>query len=176
MLRDLLLTLSGAAAVCTGLVFVLAAIGKLRHRAIFPGVVANYRLLPATAVAPVAVILPWLELGVGLALIAGERRGAPVLAVALLVAFAAAMAINIQRGRSHIDCGCGTATLRQPLRPALVVRNLLLATVVGAVPLIGGRLVAAEQIVATAAGAVLFLLFLLLNVLLALPGLRPQPA
>jgi hypothetical protein len=176
MLRDLILTLGSAAAVCAGLVFVLGAVGKLRHAAIFPGVVANYRLLPAAAVAPVAMVMPWIELAVGLALIAGERRVAPALAAALLLLFAAAMAINLRRGRSHIDCGCGTSTLRQPLRRALVVRNIVLAVAVATVPLAGGGLTSAEQLVALAAGSVLFLLYLLLNVVLALPGLSPQPA
>lgn len=175
MLRDLILTLGSAAAVCAGLVFVLAAVGKLRHAAVFPAVVANYRLLPAAAVAPAAMVLPWLELVTGLALIAGERRVAPALAAALLLVFAAAMAINLRRGRSHIDCGCGTATLRQPLRRALVVRNVVLAVAVATVPF-GGDLLAAERVIAVAAGAVLFLLYLLLNALLALPGLTPQPA
>lgn len=176
MVRDLILTLGSAAAVCAGLVFVLGAIGKLRHAAIFPGVVANYRLLPAVAVAPVAMLMPWTELAVGLALIIGERRVAPAIATALLLLFAAAMMLNLWRGRSHIDCGCGTSTLRQPLRRALVVRNVLLAAVVSTVPLVGGGLMPAEQLVALAAGAVLFLLYLLLNVVLALPALSPQPA
>lgn len=176
MLRDLILILGASAAVCAGLVFVLAAAGKLRHREVFPGVVANYRLLPTIAVAPVALLLPWIELATGIALLVGERRIAPVLATILLSLFAAAMAINIGRGRGHIDCGCGGDTLRQPLRPALVIRNLLLAAAVATVPLAGGGLIAAERAVAFAAGAVLFLLYLLLNVLLALPGLRPQPA
>ncbi len=176
MLRDVILTLGSSAAVCAGLVFVLGAVGKLRHAAIFPGVVANYRLLPAAAVAPAALLLPWTELAIGLALIAGERRVAPVLAAALLLLFAGAMALNLRRGRSHIDCGCGTSTLRQPLRRALVVRNLLMAAAIATVPLAGGELMPAERLVAFGAGAVLFLLYLLLNVLLALPGLSPQPA
>jgi hypothetical protein len=176
MLRELILTLGGAAAVCAGLVFVLGAVGKLRHAAIFPGVVANYRLLPAAAVAPVAMVLPWAELAIGLALIAGERQVAPALAAALLLAFAAAMALNLRRGRNQIDCGCGTSTLRQPLRRALVVRNLLLATAVASVPLVGGEVLPAERLIALAAGATLFLLYLLVNALLALPGLSPQPA
>lgn len=175
MLRDLILILGASAAVCAGLVFVLAAVGKLRNRAVFPGVVANYRLLPVMAVAPVALLLPWIELATGIALLAGERRIAPAIATVLLVLFAAAMAVNIRRGRDHIDCGCGGDTLRQPLRPALVTRNLLLAVTLATVPLVGGELIAAERGVAIAAGAVLFLLYLLLNVLLSLPGLRPQP-
>jgi uncharacterized membrane protein YphA (DoxX/SURF4 family) len=53
------------------LVFVHAGLSKLRHRDVLPGVIANYRLLPDALVAPVAAVLPWAELVLGLALLAG---------------------------------------------------------------------------------------------------------
>jgi hypothetical protein len=37
------------------------------------------------------------------------------------------MAVNLRRGRGHIDCGCGHAELRQPLNWLLVFRNIALA-------------------------------------------------
>ncbi len=122
--------LGQASAIAVGLVFVQAAIAKLRHRDLFPGVLANYRLLPESLIAPVALALPWAELLIGLALLAGGQRFAVLPAAALLCAFAAAMAVNIARGRSHIDCGCGRAHLRQPLSWLLVVRNLALALII----------------------------------------------
>ncbi|WP_295525883.1 MauE/DoxX family redox-associated membrane protein [Novosphingobium sp. Chol11] len=115
------------AAVAVGLVFVQAAIAKLRHRDLFPGVLANYRLLPGSWIAPVAVVLPWAELVIGLALLAGGQPLAILPAALLLCAFAAAMAVNIARGRRQIDCGCGRSQLRQPLSWLLVARNLVLA-------------------------------------------------
>src|SRR5690242_16014905 len=87
------------------LVFAAAVLGKLRHRQEFVGVVANYRLVPDQAVAAVAwsimvaEILIVLSLGTGLAQTAGA-----VVAMLMLGLFAAAIAINIQRGRRHIDC------------------------------------------------------------------------
>ena len=49
--------------------------------------------------------------------------GLALVAMALLALFAAAMAINIRRGRDHIDCGCGQSFLRQTLSWMLVARN-----------------------------------------------------
>jgi hypothetical protein len=119
--------LGQAGAIAVGLVFVQAAIAKLRHRDLFPGVLANYRLLPEALIAPVAMILPAAELLIGLALLAGGQRFAVLPAAFMLCAFAAAMAINIVRGRNQIDCGCGRSQLRQPLSWLLVARNLVLA-------------------------------------------------
>ena len=122
-----ILGLAGAMAV--GLVFVQAGLAKLRHRELLTGVVANYRLLPASLVGPVATLLPPVELLVGIALLLGGHWLAATGAMALLLVFAAAMAINVGRGRSQIDCGCGRSQLRQPLSWLLVGRNVALSAV-----------------------------------------------
>jgi hypothetical protein len=72
----------GAAAIGVGLVFVTAGLAKLRSRRMFPGVVANYRLLPETMVAPVAYALPWAELAIGLGLMAGIDKGTELVGAA----------------------------------------------------------------------------------------------
>lgn len=122
-----ILGLAGSMAV--GLVFVQAALAKLRHRELLTGVVANYRLLPAAMIGPVAMLLPPVELLLGIALLLGGHWLAATGAMTLLLLFAAAMAINIGRGRSQIDCGCGRSQLRQPLSWLLVGRNLALSAV-----------------------------------------------
>lgn len=173
MLYDCLLTIGDSAAYCAALVFLVAAMTKLRHRATLTGVIANYRLLPAALVAPVAMILPWLEAGTGAMLLAGERRWVPAVAALLLAVFAAAMAVNIGRGRRSIDCGCGVGGVRQSLHGVLVARNIVLAVAL----LLGrsaGSLPPVGHVVAIATGVVLFLLILLLDALLTLPGFRAQ--
>lgn len=159
--------IGGAAATGGGLVFLTAGLAKLRSRRMFPGVVANYRLLPQSMVAPVALVLPFAELATGLGLVAGFR-GAAVPAIGLLLVFATAMAINIGRGRAHIDCGCGRSELRQPLSRTLVIRNialaLLLVPALWAVP----AFASAEWLIALAGGLALYLLTLLVNALAAL--------
>lgn len=163
-------------AIGAGIVFVEAGLAKLRHRDLVPGVIANYRLVPEALVIPLAGALPVVELSLGLGLIAsvfagGALRMLGLLAAALLVAFAGAMAINIRRGRQSIDCGCGRSHLRQPLGWGLVLRNLVLALLVGvqAVPIAQGQTLApVELALAVMAGITLFGLFLLFNALAAL--------
>lgn len=120
-----LLGLAGAMGV--GLVFLQAALAKLLNRDVLPGVIANYRLLPAALVGPAALLLAPAELAISLGLLLGGHWLAALAAIALLLVFAAAMGINIARGRRHIDCGCGRSQLRQQLSWLLVGRNLALA-------------------------------------------------
>jgi hypothetical protein len=110
------------------LVFAAAALGKMRHWAVLRGVVANYRLLPDLLVAPLAYALPPVEAIVAAALMVGPMSPWPeAAAAALLLAFAAAMGVNLMRGRRDIDCGCFQSALKQSLSWRLVARNVLLA-------------------------------------------------
>jgi uncharacterized membrane protein YphA (DoxX/SURF4 family) len=114
------------------LVYLAAAIGKMRHWAVFRGVVANYRLLPEVLVAPFAYLLPPFEALLGAMLLLGLLSPwAEAAAAALLLLFACAMAINIKRGRRHIDCGCFQSALKQTLSWVLVARNGTLALLLG---------------------------------------------
>jgi hypothetical protein len=140
--------------------FGAAGIAKLRHRALLPGVIANYRLLPAGLVAPAAMLLAPVELLVAAAMLAGVAPWAQAMAAALLLLFAAAMAINVMRGRRHIDCGCGHAALRQPLGWGVVVRNIVLATAVLVAGLVladaGASVDAASRALAAIGGLALY--------------------
>jgi len=114
------------------LVFGWAAIAKLRALEEFVGVVSNYRLLPEALVRPVAWVLPPLELACAIGLLVPATSAPAAAATAgLLLVFAGAMAINIRRGRTQIDCGCFAATLKQHLSPMLVGRNLVLVALGG---------------------------------------------
>lgn len=65
-----------------------------------------YDVVPGGLVRPVAAVLPWVEIGVGLLLLAGLFvRFAGVATVVLGVAFVGAMAQAKARGLA-IDCGC----------------------------------------------------------------------
>lgn len=172
-----LLQIAGfAASIFVGLIFLVAGVDKLRHRKLLPGVIANYRLLPAALVQPAAIALPPIELLVGLALLFGNRPVAPLAAVALLLVFAGAMAINIARGRRHIDCGCGHAGLRQDLGWSMVARNLVMAAALSLRIALPDTLTTAELAIAVAAGCMGFLLMLMFNALKALPGQQPGGA
>lgn len=112
------------------LLFAAAAFHKLRDPGAFRAVVADYRVLPAPLGVAAAALLPPLELSASGALAASgagaPRALGPLLAVALLALYGAAIARNLARGRRHLDCGCLGPSLRQPLSGALLARNALL--------------------------------------------------
>lgn len=123
-------TLALAGALVLAVVFGTAGPPKLAARDAFAGVVANYRLLPEALVMPAALALPCLEILVAAGLLVPAARStAAVAACLLLLLFAGAMAINLLRGRSGIDCGCAMGRLRERIGWPLVARNLLLAAV-----------------------------------------------
>ena len=130
-------------------IFGAAAVAKLRDLEMFAGVVEQYDLLPRALVRPFARALPVVELAGALGLLLPATRApAAALLILLLLVFAAAMTINLARGRSEIDCGCFIGVQKQRIGWTLVVRNLALAafglTLLGAGtgrPLGGARLV-----------------------------------
>ena len=142
---------------------------RLRCVKLTPGVISNYRLLPRFTVPVVAAVLPPVELALGLLLLSAQAMPwAQFGAMLLLVLFAAAMAINIRRGRTHIDCGCGRSFLKQSLRWSLVARNGTLALLL--LPSLWVSLLPMSMVLSGVAGGLaFFLLYLVLNTLSALP-------
>lgn len=128
MMLDPTLALTGA--LILAVVFGSAGPPKLTSRDAFQGVLANYRLLPQPLIAPIAVALPCAEILIAIGLVVPATRSIAALCAALLLLlFAAAMAINLLRGRRDIDCGCAMGLLRERIGWPLVARNLLLAAV-----------------------------------------------
>jgi uncharacterized membrane protein YphA (DoxX/SURF4 family) len=92
--------------IALGALFVAAAIPKILDPPSFAHMVYNYRLLPGFLVNAMALVLPWLELLAGLALILGFwRRTAAGLTAILLLVFIGALAVNLARG-NPVNCGC----------------------------------------------------------------------
>lgn len=160
-----------ASRVLGALVFAAAVGGKIRHRRELAGVVANYRLLPERLAAPAAWMLVGLEFLVALSLVSGAwvRAGA-ALAIALLVAFALAMGINLARGRREIDCGCFQSGLRQRLSAMLVARNLVLAAILTPLLAAGaaGATTALQWVDGLGAGLAVYVLYQILGELVSL--------
>jgi len=89
-----------------GLVFLAAALPKIGDPPGFAKATWAYQLIPAAALNPMALALPWLELACGLALVLGVWiRAAAAWVTMLLVIFLLALSINLAR-RHPIDCGC----------------------------------------------------------------------
>jgi len=173
MSATLALSVTGlAASIGVGLILFGAGLTKLRHRALLPGVIANYRLLPAAVVTPAAIALPLAEIAVGGLLLIGVRPLPVLLGAGLLGLFALAMAINLLRGRSHISCGCGRPELSQSLGWPLVARNLLLAAAL--LPRLAEPAPLAMLDLATALGAGVSL-WLLYQLLASIAAIAPTP-
>jgi len=168
--HELLTALAMAGRVCVGLIFLLAAMQKAAHWRLLPGVIANYRLLPPALVAPVAAALPPVEMIVGILVLSAQLRPfAELTAIGLLILFAAAMAVNLRRGRAHIDCGCNRPFLKQSLRWSLVARNAMLAALLLPSLATPGPAALSAILTGATAGLAFFLLYLLLNTISALP-------
>jgi Methylamine utilisation protein MauE len=106
-------------------VLLIGAVQKLREREVFADVLAQYRLLPAGLLPAVSWALPLLEAAAGLALLfAASRAAGAVLAVAVLAVVTGAVVVNLLRGRTELDCGCGGPGQR--IGWGLVGRNALL--------------------------------------------------
>ena len=92
-----------------GAIFIYASLDKVRHPGLFAEAVHNYHILPIALENLFALTLPWIELGVGVLLVAGflTRSSALVLGGLTLV-FIVAIAINLWRG---VDMACGCFSL-----------------------------------------------------------------
>ena len=69
-----------------GLTFILAALPKIVDPPSLAKTIWAYQLVPAPALNPMALVLPWLELSCGLALVAGTWVRAAALWVGALLA------------------------------------------------------------------------------------------
>ena len=157
-------------ALSLALLWIAAALFKLRGFEVFSVVLADYRLVPERVVHACAAAVIVLELGLGLGLLVSATRGIALIGSALLLAtYAAAIALNLYRGRRFIDCGCMGPVGHQPLSAWLVARNLLLAVLalVAMLPGQGRALVWFDAITVPAAIAVAALLYAATNRLVA---------
>lgn len=92
--------------IALGVIFVVAALPKIADPPSFAHMVYNYRLLPAGLINFTSLVLPWVELLTGLALILGVwTRPARAIIAAMLLVFIIGIAFNLARGNA-IDCGC----------------------------------------------------------------------
>ncbi len=89
-----------------GLTFVYASYHKILAPADFAKIIYGYDLFPAGMINLIAIIVPFVELFVGLALIGGIYSRAAVLIInAMLVFFIIILSYNLLRGH-EFDCGC----------------------------------------------------------------------
>jgi putative oxidoreductase len=94
-----------------GAIFIVASIPKIADPPSFAHMIYNYRMLPAALINISSLVMPWVELVCGVALILGVWKRASLSIISLmLVVFIIAISINLARGNA-IDCGCFNVSL-----------------------------------------------------------------
>ena len=122
--------ISNLLAAAMGLIFGASAAMKFRDLESFESSITNYALLPVGFEKQLAVLVPIAEAAAATAaLVSPLRRVSAVCLFFLMLLFTGAIAINLIRGRTNIDCGCFGPALRQELSGWLLTRNILLMIV-----------------------------------------------
>jgi uncharacterized membrane protein YphA (DoxX/SURF4 family) len=149
-------TLSLAVELFIGALLLGAGILKVRAgKSAVVAAVATYEIGRSDHQRVFARLLPWIEIGVGAALVLGLARDLAALGGgALLAAFEVAMARSLSGGRQH-PCGCGSGRRSKLTSWTLVSRNGVLIAAVTAAEV--ARNAPAQWSLATFALALVFL-------------------
>ncbi|MCL4558975.1 MAG: DoxX family membrane protein [Deltaproteobacteria bacterium] len=113
-----------------GVVFIIAAYGKLLHPDVLVSTVINFDILPMGLAKLFAYVLPWIEIISGAMLIVGFGiRGASLSLGLLLVSFIIAVAVNMHRGVS-MECGCfDIFGMNEKIGSAILIRDTIFLVV-----------------------------------------------
>lgn len=168
------------------LIFALAALHKMDDRNRFLAILKAYKILPRFMLRACALCIPMLELMLALGWLQAGLLGSryPVIVVAsagLLIVYGLAIAINLLRGRTDIDCGCNLISARksapadkgsesqQSISTNLIWRNVCLAllTLTALTPITARQLGVIDYIGLAGALLVLVLLYASLTQLMA---------
>jgi hypothetical protein len=116
------------------LLFAGAGAHKLRDLKRFDEIFSAYGLMPAMPGVRLSWLVPVLEITVAAGLLVRiSRPYAGALAILLLSTYAAAIAVNLKRGRRDLACGCGGPDERRTIAAWMVWRNLVTALAAAAV-------------------------------------------
>lgn len=106
MKKDLMNLLVMICRIFLGFMFIYASIDKIINPAEFAKQIGYYKALPFGLENLLAIVLPWLELIVGICLLAGLLvDGATVLSIIMMLVFILAISQAMLRG-IDITCGC----------------------------------------------------------------------
>lgn len=119
-------TAATGCAIAIGVIFLAAGLRKLRNREATAASIDLYRILPGQGGRFVALPLALLEVTSGLLLLMPSERFFGALAIStILGAYTFAIGLNVVRGTTDFDCGCGDMLLVQP-GAALLARNAVI--------------------------------------------------
>ncbi len=105
-------------------IFLYTGYIKLRSPLQFAAVLAGYQLFPDSLILPMADYFPWVEIALGVLLLAGWKiRYVAVAACALLASFLTVLSITYFRG---IDANCGCFSFEDRISPLTLGRDTLI--------------------------------------------------
>ena len=111
--------------IALAMIFLAAGIAKLREPWLqFAVSINSFKIVPDDMLEPIARILPWFEVVVGVAVLSGIRlKWTSSLATVILGGFLALLIRSWAMG-IEVDCGCfGSA---EPLGPQVILRDSLM--------------------------------------------------
>ncbi|MDP6376326.1 MAG: MauE/DoxX family redox-associated membrane protein [Pseudomonadales bacterium] len=151
-------------------ILLAAALHKYRDLDEFSTALAAYRLLPTWSIAIIARTLVLLETAIACTLFAPPSAPSAAIACAvLLITYTLAIVVNLARGRSSIDCGCGGEPT--PISVWMVLRNALLVILAGVATLPVSRFELTTVLFAAATALTVWMLYALANQLLTNQGM-----
>jgi hypothetical protein len=109
---------------CLAVLFAAAASHKIRDPLAFRDTLGRYELLPAALVGPAGAALMGAELVIAVTVL--FSRIASMAAAIVLAGYTVAIAVNLARGRTDLNCGCMGPAASAPISGWLVARNVLL--------------------------------------------------
>ncbi len=160
-----------------GGLLILAAVTKFVDRGGFQAAVSEYRVFPSALERPFAVTLPFVELTLGVLLLAGLGTViAASLAVPVFLSFSLAIGVNMVRGRD-LDCHCFGSVQSEPIGWPAVIRSSALLVVAVIVAIGASRFGAIESLFLSSEGLppvsevvpVVLLAFVVFDVMILLP-------
>jgi uncharacterized membrane protein YphA (DoxX/SURF4 family) len=102
-------------------VFIYSGYIKLQAPLQFAVAISGYKLVPENLIFPMARYLPWVEVGLGIAVLIGWKiRYFSAAAAALLLFFMVVLAITYFRG---IEASCGCFGLDEPISLKTIARD-----------------------------------------------------
>jgi uncharacterized membrane protein YphA (DoxX/SURF4 family) len=151
-------------------VFARAATHKVMDYSRHVAIVADYQVMPAWFVPLLAPLVIVLEFAAAvLVLLPATRSMGLILAIGLLLAYLCSISLNLLRGRTSIDCGCGWGSQGHQINGWLVVRNLVMIAIALAalLPATNRSLQLADWVLVALAGAAVIGLYSISELLIS---------
>ena len=106
------------------IVFIYASIDKIVHPQFFAQAVFNHQVLPETLINIIAIVLPWMELILGLCLFFNVwMNGASALIAVLMFIFMGTITFNLLRGLD-VGCGCFSTNVEASMNSMTLIRDI----------------------------------------------------